>query len=145
MSLSLTDEACVGDRKSGLCEDDGKGEGDMLDKWSKCLTSSCPHIFISGIMCSSFEGWRACDIVGSLNKSEVRSVLLDFDLEKSCFRSWDSIENMISNSSDEVKDVLYRSALAKKKVEEQHRAATLKRKREYKELLRNTRRRMGEY
>jgi hypothetical protein len=96
-------------------------------------------------MCSSFEGWRACDIVGSLNKSEVRSALLDFDIEKSCFRSWNLIEDIILKSSDDVKNVIYRSALAKGKVEEQRQVVTLKRKRENKMLVRNTRRRIGEY
>ena len=69
-------------------------------------------------MCLSFEGWTAYDIIGFLNKAEVRLALLDFDLEKSCFRSWNSIENMILNTSDDVKDALYQSALAKKKIEE---------------------------
>jgi hypothetical protein len=113
--------------------------------WCKCLTVSCSHISVGRIMCSFFEGWSAHDIVGSLNKAEVRSALLDFDLEKSCFRSWNSIEHMILNTSDDVKNAIYQSALAKEKVEEHHRRAMLKRKREYEMIVRNMRRRMSEY
>ena len=47
---------------------------------------------------------------------------------------------MILASSDEVKDVVYQSALAKRKVEEQHRMENLKRKREEELTARNVRR-----
>ena len=96
-------------------------------------------------MTSSFNGWSAYDIVGSLTKKEVRALLLDYDIERSCFRTWDAIEEMILASSDEVKNVVYQSALAKRKVEELHRNEILKRKREEKKLARNVRRRLGEY
>lgn len=96
-------------------------------------------------MSSSFNGWSAYDIVGSLTKKEVRALLLDYDIERSCFRTWDAIEEMILASSDEVKNVVYQSALAKKKVEDLHRNEILKRKREEKKMARNVRRRLGEY
>ena len=96
-------------------------------------------------MTSSFNGWSAYDIVGSLTKKEVRALLLDYDIERSCFRTWDAIEEMILASSDEVKNVVYQSALVKRKVEELHRNEILKRKREEKKLARNVRRRLGEY
>ena len=94
---------------------------------------------------SSFNGWSAYDIVGSLNKKEVRAILLDYDIERSCFRTWDTIEEMILASSDEVKSVVYESALAKGRIEEEHRIEVLKRKREEKKMARNVRRRLGEF
>jgi hypothetical protein len=94
-------------------------------------------------MSSFFAGWSAYDIVGPLNKSEVRSALLDYDIERRCFRTWDSIEQMIFKASDEVKHVLYQCSLAKKKVEEQHRLEMLKRHRENDTMTRNVRRRLG--
>lgn len=96
------------------------------------------------LMSSFFEGWTASDIVGPLNKKEVRAALLDYEIEKSSFRSWDTVEEMIMRSSDEVKDVLYRSSMAKRKVEEQRRIDDLKRKREDLTMRRNVRRRIGE-
>jgi hypothetical protein len=36
-------------------------------------------------MSSLFDGWSAYDIVGPLNKKEVRAALLDYEIEKSCF------------------------------------------------------------
>ena len=97
------------------------------------------------VMSSSFNGFSAYDIVGSLNKREVRALLLDYDIERGCFRTWDTIEEMILASSDEVKNVVYQSALAKRKVEEQHRMENLKRKREEELTARNVRRRLGEF
>ena len=94
---------------------------------------------------SSFNGWSAYDIVGSLNKKEVRAILLDYDIERSCFRTWDTIEEMILASSDEVKSVVYESALAKGRIEEEHRIEVLKRKREEKKMARNVCRRLGEF
>ena len=79
------------------------------------------------IMSSVFEGWTAVDIVGPLNRSEVRRALLNFQIPKSCFRTWDAIEEMILSSSDEIKGVLYESALVKRKVEEEHCKAGRKR------------------
>ena len=99
----------------------------------------------STVMTSTFKGCSAYDIVGSLNKREVRALLLDYDIERSSFRTWDSIEEMILASSDEVKNVVYQSALAKRKVEEQHRMEILKRKREEESLARNIRRRLGDF
>ena len=95
-------------------------------------------------MSSFFAGWSAYDIVGPLNKREVRGALLDFDIEKKWFRSWDSIEDMILNASDDVKNALYQSAMVKKKVEERHRMDVLKRRLDYQTMVRNVRRRLGE-
>ena len=64
-----------------------------------------------------FDGWTAYDIIGPLNKREVRAVLLDFEIQKSNFRDWDSVERMILGSSDEVKNVLFRCGEAKRNVE----------------------------
>ena len=94
-------------------------------------------------MTSFFHGWSAYDIVGPLNKAEIRAALLDYQIERSCFRTWDSIEDMILKSSDEVKRVVYESAITKKNVEEQHRIASCKRHREVQNMQRNTRRRLG--
>ena len=95
-------------------------------------------------MASFFKGWTAHDIVGPLNKSEVRAALLDCDIEKRWFRTWDLIEQMILAASEEVKNIVYQSALAKKKIEEQHQKVVLKRKREDCAMARNVRRRLGE-
>jgi hypothetical protein len=107
-----------------------------------CGDDSQEHFLIMSL---SFDGWSAYDIVGPLNKREVRAALLDYEIEKSSFRSWDSVEEMIMRSSVEVKNVLYRSSMAKRKVEEQHRIMELKRKRESMTMMRNVRRRIGEY
>ena len=77
-------------------------------------------------MTSIFDGWSAHDIVGCLNKREVRAALLDYDIDRSCFRTWDSIEEMILKSSDEVKEVLYQSAVTKGNVEDEHRSVMRK-------------------
>ena len=90
-----------------------------------------------------FNGWSAYDIVGTLKKSEVRAALLDFSIERSCFRTWDSIEDMLMNSSDDVKSAVYRSQKAKANVEEEHRISTMKRHREAQEMSRKVRRRLG--
>ena len=92
-----------------------------------------------------FEGWSAYDIVGPLNKREVRAALLDFRIERVAFRTWDSIETMLLSSSDEVKDAVYRCSLVKRKVEEEHRQAGIKHKREEDVRSRNVRRRLGEF
>ena len=94
-------------------------------------------------MTSSFHGWSAHEIVGSLNKKEVRVALLDYEIDRSCFRTWDSIERMILESSDDVKETLYRCGLAKGKVEEEHRMMIRKRRREELQMSRNVRRRSG--
>ena len=95
------------------------------------------------LMPSTFKGWSAYDIVGPLNKTEVRAVLLDFPIERRWFRTWDLIEEMLLSSSDAVKDVVYRASMAKKNVEEQKRIAGIKRKRELDARSRNVRRRLG--
>lgn len=92
---------------------------------------------------SFFNGWSAHDIIGSLTRTEVRLALLDHGIRPNCFRTWDAIEAMIMTSSDEVKSVLYQSAIAKSNIEEQHRLTTLKRQREARAVARNVRRRLG--
>ena len=94
------------------------------------------------VIVSMFNGWSAYDIVGTL-KSEVLAALLDYSIERSCFRTWDSIEDMLMNSSDDVKSAVYRSQMAKAKVEEEHRISTMKRHREAQEMSRKVRRRLG--
>lgn len=96
-------------------------------------------------MTSSFEGWSAYDIVGPLNKREVGAALLDYQIERVCFRTWDSIEDMLLSSSDEIKNAVYQSAVVKRKVEEEHRLAVRKRHREVENMNRNVRRRLGEF
>jgi hypothetical protein len=94
-------------------------------------------------MSFSFKDWSAYDIVGPLNKAEVRSVLLDHGFERKCFRSWNSIEELILSTSDEMKNIVYQSAVAKKRVEEQHQKVVLKRRLEDQKFRRNVRQRMG--
>jgi hypothetical protein len=94
-------------------------------------------------MAANFDGWSAHDIVGPLNRKEIRTALLDYEIEKKNFKTWDAIERMILNSSEEVKFVLFRCGEAKKNVEEQHRLTTLKRRRENRMTIRNVRRRLG--
>lgn len=91
-----------------------------------------------------FEGWSAHDIIGPLNKTEVRATLLGCEIPPTCFRTWDSIENMIMTSSEAVKMILHQSAIVKQKVEEQHRIEVLKRQREARATVRNVRRRLGQ-
>ena len=95
------------------------------------------------IMSSFFEGWTAYDIVGCLSKREVQSVLLDYPIEKRWFRSWDTIEEMILMSADNVKNVVYQSAIAKKKIEDEHRKEVERRRIESQRLARNVRRYIG--
>ena len=95
------------------------------------------------VMTSIFNGWSAHEIVGPLNKAEVRKALLDYDVEKSSFRTWDSIEKMVLGSSDEIKEALYQSGMTKKKIEDEHRIETLKRRQEAQRIERNVRRRIG--
>jgi hypothetical protein len=92
---------------------------------------------------SSFENLTAYDIVGPLNKAEVKAALLDYGFERKRFRTWDSIEDLVLTSSDEVKNVLYQSAVAKKDVEEQHRIEFRKRHLEDQQIQRNVRRHIG--
>ena len=54
-----------------------------------------------------FNSWSAYDIVGTLKKSEVCAALLDYSIERSCFRTWDFIEDILMNSSDDVKSAMY--------------------------------------
>ena len=110
----------------------------------RCLrVVQCFILYNSFVMSSFFQGWSAYDIVGPLNKAEIRAALLDFQIERSCFRTWDSIEDMILSSSDEVKRVVYESAVTKKNVEDQHRLAVCKRHLENQTMERNTRHRLG--
>lgn len=44
------------------------------------------------VMSSSFNNWSAHDIVGPINKREVCAALLDYEINKFCFRTWDTIE-----------------------------------------------------
>ena len=97
----------------------------------------------SFIMSSFFDGWTAYDIVGCLSKREVQSVLLDYSIEKRWFRSWDTIEEMILRSPDDVKNVVYQSAIAKKKIEDEHRRELERRRIESQRLARNVRRHIG--
>jgi hypothetical protein len=50
---------------------------------------------------------------------------------------------MLLSTSDEVKKIVYESALVKKKVEEEQRIAGVKRRLECKKMSRNVRRRLG--
>jgi hypothetical protein len=50
---------------------------------------------------------------------------------------------MLLSSSDEVKRVVYESALVKKKIEEEQRIAGVKRRLEYKKMSRNVPRHLG--
>lgn len=104
---------------------------------------TCLDDIIICVMASFFDGWSAVDIVGSLNKREVRVLLLDYGIKRSCFRSWDAIEEMIMGASDEVKDVIYRSAKTKENIEEQHRFEMRKRHLESQTMMRDIRRRIG--
>ena len=99
----------------------------------------CFRLCDSFVMTSFFHGWSAYDIVGPLNKAEIRAALLDYQIERSCFRTWDSIEDMILSSSDEIKRIVYESAVTKKNVEEQQRLTSRKRHREIRNMERNTR------
>lgn len=108
-----------------------------------CLGFRCRQLHTT--MTLTFDGWSAHEIVGSLNKKEVRAALLDYGIERSCFRTWDTIEEMILSSTDEVKEVLYRSGVAKGNVEEEHRNVMRKRRREALEMSRNVRRRLGDF
>lgn len=97
------------------------------------------------IMTSSFAGWSAHQIIGTLNRNEVRAALLEFKMEKSSFRTWDTIEKMILESSDDVKRVLYECGVTKANVERQHQISGLKQHREAMAMARNIRRHIGDY
>lgn len=119
-------------------------------KRGECLRFSKhrPLFFLSQystVMTLIFNGWSAYNIMGSLNKKEVCAILLDYDIKRSCFRTWDTIEDMILASSDEVKSVVYESALVKRKVEEEHRVEVLKCKHEEKQMVRNVHWWLGEF
>ena len=94
-------------------------------------------------MSSPFQGWSAHEIVGPLNRSEVRAALLDHGIQRNCFRTWNTIERMVLESSDEIKTILYQCGLTKAKLEEQHRLMVAKRHREDLMMTRNIRRRLG--
>ena len=63
----------------------------------------------------------------------------------STFHTWDTVEEMILDASDDVKNAVYQCALAKKNIEEQHQIEVLKRRREYQTMHRNVRRRLGRF
>ena len=94
-------------------------------------------------MSSPFNGWTAHEIIGPLNRSEVRAALLDYGIQRNCFRTWNAIERLVLESSDEVKNILYQCGMTKARVEEQHRLAVAKRHREDLTMTRNVRRRLG--
>ena len=96
-------------------------------------------------MTSFFSGWSAHEIIGPLNKSEVRAALLEYTIEKSHFRTWNSIESFVLSSCDEIKNVLYEAGMAKAKVEEDHRNVVRKRRREDLAMIRNVRRRISKF
>ena len=96
-------------------------------------------------MSLSLSSLSVTDIVGPLNKMEVQAALLDYEIEKKCFQSWDSIEEMIWGASEDVKRAIYESAVAKKNVESQGWIVELKRRREHLAMTRNVCRRLGEY
>jgi hypothetical protein len=50
---------------------------------------------------------------------------------------WDTIERMVLESSDEIKMVLFRSGETKKRLEKEHRLATLKQCQEMQMICRN--------
>ena len=77
----------------------------------------CVDDLIIFVMPTFFDDRSAVDIVGSLNKKEVRALLLDYGIEKACFQSWDAIEEMIFGASDEVKNVVFQGAKAKGDIE----------------------------
>jgi hypothetical protein len=97
------------------------------------------------VMSSFFSGWSAHEIVGPLKKQEMRVSLLDYGIEKAKFRTWDTIERMVLESSDEIKMVLYQNGEAKRKVEEDHRACVGKRHRETQTMRINVRRRLSDF
>jgi hypothetical protein len=98
---------------------------------------------LSFAMISSFDGWSAYDIVGPLSKAEIRAILLDYGIERKWFRSWNSIEEMLLGSSDEVKRVVYRSAVTKRNVEDAAHYEMKKRKREARKEDRSVHRCIG--
>ena len=77
-----------------------------------------------------FRGMDGHDIIGTLNRNEVRAALLEQEILPSSFRSWDSIGRMIMSSTDIIKTILHESTIAKKDVEDQHQATVLKRRHE---------------
>jgi hypothetical protein len=96
-------------------------------------------------MSSFFKNWTAHDIVGPLNKAEIKAVLLDHGFERIRFRTWDSIEELILTSSDEVKKIVYESAVAKKKIEDQHQMEVRKRRLEDQKFERKVRQKLSEF
>lgn len=94
-------------------------------------------------MTSPFAGWSAHEIIGPLNRREVRAALLEYNIERSCFRTWNTIEEMVLKSGDDVKTTLYESGLAKANVEKQHQLIGVKRHREAMAMARNVRRHIG--
>ena len=103
----------------------------------------CVDDLIIFVMPTFFDDRSAVDIVGSLNKKEVRALLLDYGIKKACFRSWDAIEEMILGASDEVKNVVFQGAKAKGDIEIQHQHEVRKRHVEAQASMKNVRRRIG--
>ena len=71
-------------------------------------------------MLSFFAGWSAHDIIGLLNRKEVRAILVGFEVGRVSFQMWDDIGKMILNRDDDVKAALFESGIAKWNVEEEH-------------------------
>lgn len=67
-----------------------------------------------------FAGWSAHKIVGSINQKEVQAAILGHEIEGTNFWIWDSIEQMILRSSDDMKVVLHECGVAKANIEKQH-------------------------
>lgn len=92
---------------------------------------------------SPFAGWSAHEIIGPLNQREVRTALLEYNIERSCFRSWNTIEQMVLKSGDDVKRVLYESGVTKANIEKQHQVIGLKQHREAMAMVQNVCRHIG--
>jgi hypothetical protein len=84
-----------------------------------------------------FADWSAHKIIGPLNQREVHAVLLEYNIKRSSFHTWDIIKRMILHSGDDVKMVLYESGKGKAVIEEQHQAADVKRHQEAKAMAWN--------
>ena len=110
---------------------------------SVCVSRSLNQRF-TFVMSSFFEGWSAHDIIGPLNRKEVRAVLVGLEVGRVSFRTWNDIGKTILNSDDDVKVALFETGIAKWNVEEEHRLIGLKRRREAKAMSRNVRRHIGD-
>lgn len=96
-------------------------------------------------MTSPFAGWTAHQIVGPLNKKEVDAALVEFKIERSSFRTWNTIEQMIMSRGDNVKGTLYKCGVAKANVEKQQELIGIKRRQEAKAMARNVHRHLSDF